>query len=210
MKKVFMVCLLILLAAIPAFSANNQIGVVTGPAFFFGKMNSTSSGVTTSESYNTVDYTIGIRGANYFTKYVGIGYGADLYIPISNKTEGVDTKSSTPAYYFDVSVNVQGKYDISSALAVTGGLGVSYQYGSRSMTGTGYTYKFAMSYFKLFADLGVSYTITNNVLLNGGLRIATPLTTNVTISATGGSVSISAIKARGVSILPYVGVAYAY
>lgn len=213
MKKVFMVCMLVLLATLPAFSADNYAGVITGPSFFVGSWNmsagnATTGSATVSYEYKTTDFLFGVRGANFFTEYIGIGYGIDLYLPISVKLRSEDYKDASPAYYVDASVGVQGKYDFTSEFALEGGVGISYQYGSRTEADSnGLKVKLTQKYFKLYADFGVSYSVLENLLIRGGLRFATPVTTSIHLSNVS---SDFAFKQSGAYILPYVGIAYAY
>lgn len=200
MKKAILVLVLILAALASLSAASNQIGIVTGPSLQYGRGDYYA---TPSFNYSQIDYGIGIRGTNYFTKFIGIGYGADVFLPISFKMDDVGITYPQTKVSFDVSLSLQFKVDISSAFAIEAGAGIYYLFENCK---TGSSLKYHRQYYNLFADADIAYSITGRIQLKAGARAAFPIYSKHTL--------VDAVEetntVKGIFILPYIGVSFAY
>ena len=148
---------------------------------------------------STMSFTIGISGAHYFTDNIGLGYGLGMDFPFLVKWGEFDFQenlSEQKAIKGDISF--QFKHDFSRKFALEAGLGMYVFYSWTSED-------WSVWQFGAQGNVGISYRIISSLALRTGMRIYTPFDS----SAKSGDIKYE-WNEKGVGLIPYIGLAFAY
>ena len=207
MRKLFIVLLVAIVAAVPTFANDNQIGISIAPEWMFISQlggSETPSGTGSTQFYLTAD------GANYFGNKdaFGVEYGLGVAFPINSFQNGTTMKAEgDPGFAFRVGAGY--RHEFSSLLGLFAGLGINGTYTTTTQRAGGYSASASTFILGMYGRIGVDVTLIDCLRINAGLSIGGPLMYTMSVSAMGMS-QTETYGVLGVTVAPFVGVAYVY
>ena len=179
MKKLIIIAL-VLLAAIPAFAADNQIGITATPRWQWGGDSS------------LMDMLITVDGANYFDDGSGIEYGAGLSMRLMSN--GVKPEQIPLGAAFRVGYGY--RYEFNPLVGFVLGVGLD----GSTLSAGGYT----VLTLGMYGKIGFDFTLMDALRFNVGAALGGPFLAGMF----GGESYVG--FATGFYVAPSVGIAFAY
>ena len=195
MKKFLLIVAIVLCVSASVF-ADGFIGAETG--FDINWVNRKYEGFSEGSDMSTMAFDVGLSGAHYFTDSIGLGYGLGLQFPFMFKagdSDYMDYKDAPTTFKGDLSF--QFKHDFSEKMALEAGAGMYFTYYSKS--------SLSQIQFGAQGNLEISFKVLSSLALRTGVKIYTPFDT----TAKSGDIEIERNE-KGVGLIPYIGLAFAY
>ncbi len=211
MKKIIVVCLLISLAVLPVFAMESWGGITVAPEFGWSTVKVDFGGQSEKIKSSSTNLMVAAEGANYFGQKAqfGIGYGFGVGFALSGTMEDqkVDVSNTPVSVLPKISFQYRNAFNDKCAIEV--GIGFTHAYQSQTTTDSGISVKQEVNITSLFANANILFNFTDLIGIRAGLGLSTPIYTSSKISGNGMSIKIDATT-TGVSIVPYVGIAFCY
>lgn len=210
MKKLLLIVSIVLCVSASVF-ADGFIGVEAGVGIDWMNEEATAKvklpGSSVSVPFMTmeadtssINFLIGAAGAHYFTDNIGLGYGLSMDFPQLYKRGDFDYQEETSAWKsLKGDLSFQFKHDFSRKFALEAGLGMYVLYSWMTES------DFTMWQFGAQGNLGISFKVLSSLALRTGVKIYTPFDT----TAKAGDIKIVRNE-KGVGLIPYIGLAFAY
>lgn len=196
MKKLLLIVAIALCVSASVF-ADGFIGAEAGAGINWMKYGSDDNGKT---DISVISFTAGAAGAHYFTDNIGLGYGLSMDFPQLYKRGDFDYQEETSAWKsIKGDISFQFKHDFSRKFALEAGLGMYVLYSWMTES------DFSMWQFGAQGNLGISFKVLSSLALRTGVKIYTPFDT----TAKAGDIEIERDE-KGVGLIPYIGLAFAY
>ena len=194
MKKLLLIVAIALCVSASVF-ANGFIGAEAGAGINWMKYGSDDN-----DNLSVISFTAGVAGAHYFTDNIGLGYGLSMDFPQLFKRGDFDYQEETSAWKsIKGDLSFQFKHDFSRKFALEAGLGMYVLYSWMTES------DFSMWQFGAQGNLGISFKVLSSLALRTGVKIYTPFDT----TAKAGDNEIERNE-KGVGLIPYIGLAFAY
>lgn len=213
MKKKVMMILLLAALSVSVSAAGfslpdvNEVGLMTGPSFAFGTLDSISR-------TRQVDYHFTITGADYEGNGFGVGYLLDLSLPISFTVAG---ESLSESYYnpvmFTGGLSVNYRLTCTDRLSFSLALGLSAGYGIRiyKVSSESEATSDGLIRISAYGDLALRYRVYERMLLRCGVRVSSSFYTCRSTPAFPATAEENIrLSLFGADIYPYAGVSYLY
>lgn len=193
MKKLLLIVAIALCVSASVF-ADGFIGAEAGAGINWMKYE------PDDDTISVISFTAGAAGAHYFTDNIGLGYGLSMDFPQLYKRGDFDYQEETSAWKsIKGDVSFQFRHDFSRKFALEAGLGMYVLYSWMTES------DFTMWQFGAQGNLGISFKVLSILALRTGVKIYTPFDT----TAKAGDIEIERNE-KGVGLIPYIGLAFAY
>lgn len=200
MKKLLLIVAIALCVSASVF-ADGFIGAEAGAGINWMKYGSDDNGKT---DISVISFTAGAAGAHYFTDNIGLGYGLSMDFPQLYKRGDFDYQEETSAWKsIKGDISFQFKHDFSRKFALEAGLGMYVLYSWMTES------DFSMWQFGAQGNLGISFKVLSSLALRTGVKIYTPFDTSANSRFDGIDHKYDIIE-KGVGLIPYIGLAFAY
>ena len=200
MKKLLLIVAIALCVSASVFAVG-FIGAEAGAGINWMKYGSDDNGKT---DISVISFTAGAAGAHYFTDNIGLGYGLSMDFPQLYKRGDFDYQEETSAWKsIKGDISFQFKHDFSRKFALEAGLGMYVLYSWMTES------DFSMWQFGAQGNLGISFKVLSSLALRTGVKIYTPFDTSANSRFDGIDHKYDIIE-KGVGLIPYIGLAFAY
>lgn len=153
-----------------------------------------------------ISFTVGVAGAHYFTDNIGLGYGLGMDFPQLYKSGDYDySEDLSEQKNIKGDISFQFKHEFSRKFALEAGLGMYVLYSWMTESDG----KWTQWQFGAQGNLGISFKVLSSLALRTGVKIYTPFDTSANSRFDGIDHKYDIIE-KGVGLIPYIGLAFAY
>ena len=214
-KTIASILLLLAMTALPAQHISGYVGVSTG--YEWNMMNSriTKLDSTTSHDINFQGVPFHLEGETYLCPWVGIYYGVGIMtIPTvlkDNEDSYIPFDENAPTLYTSPYIGLALRYDFTHMIAMVLNTGLSYTAwkipGEAKDNHSNYLHM-----LNARCDLALGVHPRHNIAVRMGLKVDTPVYTGSQYSSEESGIRLEGTGAevRGVKLVPYIGLGYAY
>lgn len=207
MKKLLVILILFLVSSM--LFASGYIGIKTGPTMTFGNYYSgtvasgnNSMSVSLNQDFQDYYWDLGISGAHFFddnrNHHMGLGYGFDFGFKMAGSDNAMKVNGHIDVIYVPY-LGFAYQYEVNDLVAIDTQLGLGVQLGGSSNTTAVFHSVFA------YVNAAASITPIDKLAIKAGLELGVPFYQG----ASGTDISTCG-WIGGVSIKPYLGLAYEY
>lgn len=206
-KRFRLICLIVMLGALPLSGGTSKVSVTGFYALSSGKESVTLLGVPAEGEAKAHAIGLKVQGTSVFSPFsdVGLSYKAALSKTLLASVDGVSHDPIDDPLMLVVGVG--GAYQIRPSLNMRIELGGGLDYSIQSQTESGVQTTYNMCSVTTYAEF--NYAIRFNIFLNVGISISYPLGGTVRTKG-GGTTTTGDVNSSVFTFAPYVGVAFSY
>lgn len=203
MKKLLLIVAIALCVSASVF-ADGFIGAEAGAGISW--MSHEVPADNSKHDLSRISFTVGVVGTHYFTDNIGLGYGLNMDFPQLYKKGDFDYQEETSAWKsLKGDLSFQFKHDFSRKFALEAGLGMYVLYSWMTESDG----KWTQWQFGAQGNLGISFKVLSSLALRTGVKIYTPFDTSANSRFDDIDHKYDIIE-KGVGLIPYIGLAFAY
>lgn len=213
MKKLLVILILFLISSM--LFASGYIGIKTGPTMTFGNYYSgtiasgnNSTSVSLNQDFQDYYWDLGISGVHFFddnrNHHMGLGYGFDFGFKMAGSENAIKENGHIDVIYVPY-LGFAYQYEVNDLVAIDTQIGLGVQLGGNSQAQSGTTAIFHS--VLAYVNAATSITPIDKLAIKAGLELGVPFYHGLS----GTDIDINTCAwIGGVSIKPYLGLAYEY
>lgn len=204
MKKLFFVCLILVISITSVFALDSYIGGYVDYMFETGQRKGTFL-LPFEYSISKSSIGFGVTGTEYFTDSFGLSYKVCGAMLVSNTEADIKQDISKEPLVFNTALDFLYRYKFSKIFALEAGGGLSYSMTTDADSGLSYT----VHTLDIDLKVGMLATIKKDFALSAGVNMATPVLTKPIFSSDTGKATYD-LSVTSFKIGPYVALLYKF